>query len=249
MKKRHHTNEETVLQRPNCIVLCRRLYALLLALLCCHANLSGCFAADKSEEAREWLSNGNAHQQYLDYASAEYCFTKSIMLDPTAGGYSRRGLLYAELGAKDKSLRDHDMAVELSPADATTYGRRGDSRLIFRQYQGALQDFTKALELCPRCTFYFVDRGKARYFLADYRKAIADLNAGMAEFPVDEAYYYRAKSKLALGDKEGARQDLYAGLKRYDELSKRWSQSRVTRSRKLQESRRLMEAELNRIRR
>ncbi len=77
--------------------------------------------------------------------------------------------------------------------------------------RGALEDFTRALQISPDSYNYF-QRGATYQMLGEHQKALADFDRMIAIQPdAASAYFARAESRLALGDREGAEQDRVQG--------------------------------------
>ncbi|VVB51518.1 Tetratricopeptide repeat protein [uncultured archaeon] len=95
---------------------------------------------------------------------------------------------------------------------------RGSDMYDQGNYQGAAQQYTTLInriksEDIPVTTTdlssYYAMRGMCYYELADYRAALDDLNNAIEMNPTfAEAYLYRARIHLKLGNEEAMRQDM-----------------------------------------
>lgn len=88
-----------------------------------------------------------------------------------------------------------------------SYLRRGEDKLISKDYKGAIVEFSKAIEFNTDThtqTLAYYHRGLAKQELEDYRGAIADYTKAIALFPSSFTYNSRAFVKFALEDYRGA---------------------------------------------
>jgi len=122
-----------------------------------------------------------------------------------------RGRGWLELKEYQLAVQDADRALAADSRLAAAYHLRALGVRGLGDPRKALEDFTRALELAPDSKNYF-QRGATYQMLGEHRKAVADFDRMLAIQPdAASAYYARAESRLALGDREGAEQDRTEG--------------------------------------
>jgi tetratricopeptide (TPR) repeat protein len=90
---------------------------------------------------------------------------------------------------------------------SAAYNLRGSIVRAQGKPSEALADFTRALELDETLDNY-LQRGATYQLLGEHKSAIADFDRAIEFFPFSpQAYFARANSKRALGDKAGAQTD------------------------------------------
>jgi tetratricopeptide (TPR) repeat protein len=143
-------------------------------------------------------------------ASRDY--TKYIELRPNdATGYIERGTSYMELHDFQSAIADGESAVRVAPNLAAAYNLRGIAVRAMGNPRAALKDFTRAVELAPVEANYF-ERASTYQVLGEHRLAIADLTELIAFRPdFAPGYFARAKSRIALGEIEAAKEDRRVG--------------------------------------
>lgn len=72
---------------------------------------------------------------------------KDLNVHDQAATYSNRGIIYSNIREYQKSLADHDKAIELMPTLAEAYVNRGNVYYHLQDYKRALADYDKAIEL------------------------------------------------------------------------------------------------------
>jgi tetratricopeptide (TPR) repeat protein len=112
-----------------------------------------------------------------------------------AGFYTRRGMIYAEKGDRDRSLADFNMALELDPEYASAYDHRGAWYVIQREPGKALADMNRALELAPNNAEYYYHRGMLQHIQEDWAKALADYTKAL-ELDSTNAEIYESRGKV-----------------------------------------------------
>lgn len=158
---------------------------------------------------------GESALRLKEYDLAVAFLTRAISKEPkSASLYSDRGFAYANLGLRDKSKADHNMALKLAPKGSAYYFERGQSEAVLGMYDEAAEDFSKTLELGPKVRPIYEERGKAYLHAGSYYKALNDLNRALAmerkDAPGGDPFnlYYRAQVFIALGETQLALDDL-----------------------------------------
>ena len=116
------------------------------------------------------------------------------MLFPDFDGFARlysEDVLYTELSALDyeeyafeayysdqyeEAIKNYDMAIKLSPQNASLYQWRGRVKNSMKQYKDAIVDFDKAIEIDSKKSQAFYFRGLAKYRLKRHRESITDFD-------------------------------------------------------------------------
>lgn len=97
---------------------------------------------------------------------------------------------------------------------AEDYYKRGHSKHIKHEHDGAITDFTKAIELKPAHVYVYYNRGDVKRTKGDLDGAIADYTQAIKITPnFGYAFHNRALSKEKKGDFDGALTDYSAIIK------------------------------------
>lgn len=138
--------------------------------------------------------------------------SKYIQLRPRDPvGLLDRGAAYMEMHDYQSAIADADSAIEVDPNLAAGYMLRGTAVRAMGNPRGALKDLDRAVQLAPVEINYF-ERASTYQILGEHQLAIADLNELIAFRPdFAPGFFARAKSRTALGDFKGAREDREAG--------------------------------------
>lgn len=139
-------------------------------------------------------------------------YTKYIELRPNdATGYIERGATYLDMHDLQSAIADGASAIQVAPSVAAGYNLRGIAVRAMGNPRAALKDFDRAVALAPVEMNYF-ERASTYQMLGEHRLAIADLTELIAFRPdFAPGYFARAKSRIALGEMQGAREDRQAG--------------------------------------
>lgn len=106
-----------------------------------------------------------------------------------------------------EALYFYNQALELDPNNPDLYYSKGYTKYYLGDYSDAILDYTKAIDLDETTAGLrmYGDRALAKYAQHDYIGTISDLDVAMRVVKDDYYYFYiRAKSKLVIGDKNGA---------------------------------------------
>ncbi len=142
------------------------------------------------------------------YAEAVPHFDRAIEIFPNLpDAYYQRAVAHVNLGQTEAAAADFRSALDLKPdlveasaGLAEIYRQAGDQ-------ERAIKELTRTISLKPTVDAYY-QRGTAYAELGRHEEAIADYT-----WVIDKTrdapfiYFARAKSRRALGDLEGARQD------------------------------------------
>lgn len=141
---------------------------------------------------------------------------KAISIEKLPNYYTRRGLVYMDVGATPKAVRDLLFALELDPKSFQPLAYLGIAYSKQKKFEKAIHTFEKAIDLYDKDPVTWFHLGLACFYNQDFQKAnqafsvSIDLDPGDSrQFPV---YEMRGKTRLKLGDKQGAAQDFTAAL-------------------------------------
>lgn len=122
-----------------------------------------------------------------------------------------RGHSWLDLKDYRAAIDDANRALAVDSRFAAAYNLRGLAVRALGDPGKALDDFTRAVELSPDSFNYF-QRGATYQMLGEHRAALDDFDKMIAIQPDSaSAYFARAESRLALGDRRGAMQDRIQG--------------------------------------
>ena len=156
---------------------------------------------------------GCARSAAGDYESAIADFSRAAEVSPAyARSYTNRGYAKHRLGNLRGAESDYTVAITLKPRDPLAHNNRGLVRHALGNHHGALADYTAAIELArdPRMILLFhSNRAIARLDMGEPAAAVGDAELVLRENPDHyRARLTRAKARIALGDREGALDDL-----------------------------------------
>jgi len=162
--------------------------------------------------AGAYLERGRANAALSQTHAAIQDFTKVIQLQPdSAEAYVERAAVYLGLSDYLAVVADCGDAIARNPKLAHAHTLRGMALREMGNLPKYLEDFNRAVELSPGLDNYF-QRATAFQGLGDHTKAIADLDQVISLYPTSPmGYLARAKSREAIGDAAGARNDRETG--------------------------------------
>ena len=171
------------------------------------------FGLHEFDEFDECVIEENSKQHILSELEQISGITQAVLF-PDFDGFARsysEDVLYTEPSTLDyefyaldaylseqyeEAIKNYDLAINLSPQDASLYSSRGRVRNEMKLYEEAILDFNKAIEMDPGQWHAFYDRGIAHYNLQRYKESIIDLNKVIEKNPDHtEAYTLRARAK------------------------------------------------------
>ncbi len=156
--------------------------------------------------------------------------------------YNNRGLNRCALKDYKGAIADFNQVLEIEPNHAKAYLNRGYSCLQLDDNWSAIQDFDKAMRIDPQAAKVYLQQlastlndeqgaikdanlqltqgllihGNLRYESGDLREAIAAYTQVLSLDPNNtEAYNRRSTARSAVGDYEGAFEDLYRATNYY----------------------------------
>ena len=144
----------------------------------------------------------------VDGAEAILNYDRAIELDSKDSKlYFWRGSMKEKLKQYEDAIDDFNKVVEID-SSAYSYEVRGKVLFELKRYREAIDDFSRMIELIPDDPFGYCQRGEAKYELGQYQEAIDDFNTALQIEPDFYTYFFRGIAKEALGDIEGAEEDI-----------------------------------------
>ncbi len=115
-----------------------------------------------------------------EYSSAIALLSQAIKHHPThAIDYNNRGLIYFQMGQRQKALDDYNRALQLNPELDSAYNNRGNYYAATGQLAKALADYEKALDLNPRNVRTWINQAITFRELGLYDLAIENLDLAL----------------------------------------------------------------------
>lgn len=118
-----------------------------LALLASQSQAAASTTIGKSDALRCYEESRLA----LSISSISYCDRAiekgNLTRRDLAATYSNRGIIYAGNGDFSRALKDHNMALNLTPTLAEAYINRGNVYFHTKAYKRALEDYDRAISL------------------------------------------------------------------------------------------------------
>jgi tetratricopeptide (TPR) repeat protein len=161
-----------------------------------------------------YMLRGKSYVEQGDPETSLRDFSKAIALRPSdPAGWIARGAAYLDLNNFQAAIADASQAIAVDPKQPGSYTLRGSALRKSGDPRKALDDFNRAVTLDPSAKNYF-ERGATQQLLGEHHLAIEDFSRVIAVIPDNSvAYFARAQSRRALGDKVGAQQDHIEGNK------------------------------------
>ncbi len=178
-----------------------------------------------------------------DYLEAIANCDQVLRINPkNADVYNNRGLNHCALGDYKEAIADFNQVLEIEPNHAKAYLNRGYSRLQLDDNWGAIEDFDQAMRIDPQAAKAYLKQvantlsneqgpindakqqlakglliqGNLRYESGDYQDAIEAYTQVLSLDPNNtEAYNRRSTARSAVGDYQGAVDDLYRAADYY----------------------------------
>ncbi|MBD2504574.1 tetratricopeptide repeat protein [Anabaena azotica] len=163
------------------------------------------------------------------YEGAIEMFEAAIVLNPNfAEAYNNRGLARLKICHKSefpKIVEDYNQAITslsfanaLNPNLLEAYQTRAD---IYKNYIGdfdaAMQDYQKIISLEPNHVEPYINIAHIHFALGNLEESLGQLEqALLIDSDCPEAYCGRGTVRFHLGDKEGAKKDLFLAFDLYE---------------------------------
>ncbi|XP_057813142.2 uncharacterized protein LOC131027166 isoform X1 [Cryptomeria japonica] len=113
-------------------------------------RLAGAFTrSDPTTDAISEKEQGNEYFKAKKYAQAIDCYSRSIVLYPTAVAFANRAMAYIKIKRFEEAEYDCNEAINLDDRYVKAYSRRGTARRELGSLLGAREDFEFALRLEP----------------------------------------------------------------------------------------------------
>lgn len=113
-------------------------------------RLAGAFTHDDpTTDAESAKEQGNEYFKAKKYAQAIDCYSRSIVLYPTAVAFANRAIAYIKIRRFEEAEYDCNEAINLDDRYVKAYSRRGTARRELGNLLGAMEDIEFALRLEP----------------------------------------------------------------------------------------------------
>ena len=139
---------------------------------------------------------------FIPHEEVIQSFTKAIKLDSNNWiAYSYRGEEYLKIEEFNSAYQDFTRVIKLKPRTKEGYKIRGNILVDAGKYANAYRDYSYGLSIDSTDVDLYFNRAITAYTLGAYDNANMDLNAIIKRKPIDgDAYYWKYKCELALGD-------------------------------------------------
>ncbi len=156
-----------------------------------------------------YVERGAAYMEVDKTSLAMQDFEKALRIDSlNTYAYFQRGLAYMQLGNYQQALKDFNHILEISPDNQLAYFNRAIINSNTNDETKAVNDFLNILRKNPDNMLVYYNLGVTLSKLGRYQLAIGSFDKAISLFPdYTDAYYARARAKLAIGDKSGALKD------------------------------------------
>ncbi|HYX07269.1 MAG TPA: tetratricopeptide repeat protein, partial [Bacteroidales bacterium] len=156
-----------------------------------------------------YVERGAAYMQVDKTALAMQDFAKALRIDSLSTyAYFQRGLAYMQLGNYQQALKDFNYILKISPDNQLAWFNRAIISSNTNDETKAVNDFLNILRKNPDNMLVYYNLGVTLSKLGRYELAIGSFDKAISLFPdYTDAYYARARAKLAIGDKSGAYKD------------------------------------------
>lgn len=115
-----------------------------------------------------------------DYNTALALLTQAIQCHPNrASDYNNRGLIYFQMGQREKAIADYNRALQLNPDLDSAYNNRANYYASTGQLAKALTDYEKALDLNPGNVRTWINQAITFRELGLYDLALENLDLGL----------------------------------------------------------------------
>ncbi|WP_310482939.1 tetratricopeptide repeat protein [Chamaesiphon sp. VAR_48_metabat_403] len=163
----------------------------------------------KPKPLDDLIASAIQKQRERDYQGAIADLDRAISLAPqNSRFYVIRGQAKERLiNSKDSfaaARADYNQAIAIDPRNAEAYYHRAN--INFGDSKGKIADLNRAIAIAPNYAIAYDARASAKYESKDYQGTISDINRYIALVPDagNWTYNFRARTKLAMGQKNGA---------------------------------------------
>ena len=118
--------------------------------------------------------------------------------------YYRMGAACLQKRELDRAILFFDKSLEVNPAYAEAYAKRGMTYSCKEEYDQAIADFNRALEINPKLGEVYLGRAKAYFSKGEYRKSWGDVKKAQ-----DLGYNIPAELLSNFGKGDEARKNLF----------------------------------------
>ena len=128
--------------------------------------------------------------QQGQYSKAIALFKQLIDYDSNnAIDFNNRGLIYFQIGEKQKAFCDYNTALKLNPRLAGAYNNRANYYVVCGNLVAAIADYDRAIDLNPSYVRAWINRGITLRDLGQYEEAIENFEIALL-FGQLEAYIW-----------------------------------------------------------
>jgi tetratricopeptide (TPR) repeat protein len=166
----------------------------------------------KPDHVESYRMRGRAYALLGQPDAAIADFTKASALLPTDGSLLvERGFVYFERKDLTHAMADSTSALQRDEKLARAYNLRATIERSTGETRDAIEDFSRAVALDPNLDNYF-QRAATYQLINDHQHALADFNEALNISPGEShTHFARAQSRAALGDYQGAKEDIEIG--------------------------------------
>jgi lipoprotein NlpI len=100
-----------------------------------------------------------------------------------------RGVMFGNLYAHDRALKDFTQSITLDAENAVTFVDRGVVLHKLKDFEAARQDFQKAIALAPDNAHAYYSRGMLYYYQEKFEQAKEDFESGVSLAKAEDAPY------------------------------------------------------------
>lgn len=163
-------------------------------------------------------SDGNIKRKKGNSMGAISAYSKAIKDNPDlTEAYLNRGMVKSSFKKYKEAISDYDVAIKLSPDSADAYCNRAASNISLQNFEKAEEDCDIALKINPDLIIAYSHRAIAKVSLNKYQEALNDANKVFAIQTVSpialRLYLMCSAAKSALGDFDGAHEDINKVIK------------------------------------
>lgn len=159
-----------------------------------------------------YYNRGLSKENVNDFKGAMEDVTSAISLNPKfAYAYSKRGYIKSITNDNIGAIEDYTKAILINPSHTNALFNRGNLQFRKDNNTQAISDYAKVVLLEPGNGAAWFSMAGCKFNQQNYPGAIKDYTKAIElkdnEY-IPQAYYWRAKAKLLLNEKEGACLDL-----------------------------------------